>query len=196
MHFRRFACFLLGAWLAGILVVAMVATQNFRTVDRILLDAPPGATQELKTIGHQMARMLLRWEAGEQNRRMFETWETAQLVMAMAVFFVLLFGSTEGKYSLSLALLLLMVVILQRFLLTPVMVSLGRMIDFVPEGARSPERIRFQVLHMGYGGLEAFKCVIGILLAGKLLVRSRRKSGQTAGDVDVVDKTYHRHVNR
>ena len=47
--------------------------------------------------------MLLRWEAGEQNRRMFEIWETAQLVMAMAVFFVLLFGSTEGKYSLALS---------------------------------------------------------------------------------------------
>ena len=76
------------------------------------------------------------------------------------------------------------------------MVSLGRMIDFIPESARSPERIKFQVLHMGYGGLEAFKCLIGILLAGKLLVRRRRNSGQTAGDVDVVDKTYNRHVNR
>ena len=41
MHFRRFACLLLGAWLAGILVMAMIATQNFRTVDRILLEPLP-----------------------------------------------------------------------------------------------------------------------------------------------------------
>jgi hypothetical protein len=196
MHFRRFACLLLGAWLAGILVVAMVATQNFHTVDRILLEPPPAAAQELKTIGHATARMLLRWEAGEQNRRMFEIWETTQLAVAMAVFFVLLFGSTEGKVSLSFALFLLVVVIVERFLLTPLMVSLGRMIDFIPDTARSPERVKFQVLHMFYGGLETSKCVIGLLLAGKLLVRSRRKSGQPAGEVDLVDKAYNRHVNR
>jgi hypothetical protein len=196
MHFRRFACLLLGAWLAGIAVMATVATQNFRTVDRILIDPHPGAAQELKTIGHETARMLLRWEAGEQNRRLFEIWETAQLAMALAVFFVLLFGSTEGKYALALCLGLLVVVIVQRFLLTPMMTSLGRMIDFIPDTARSPERIKFGVLHLGYGGLEAFKCLIGILLAGKLLVRSRRKSSQAAGDVDVIDKAYHRHVNR
>jgi hypothetical protein len=196
MHFRRFACLLLGAWLAGILMMATIATQNFRTVDRILLDPHPGAAEELKTIGHNRARMLLRWEAGEQNRRMFEIWETAQLAMAMAVFFVLLFGSTEGKYSLSLALLLLAVVLAQRFLMTPMMVSLGRIIDFIPANVRSPERVKFQVLHLGYAGLESFKFLMGILLAGKLLVRSRRKSGQAAGDIDVVDKAYHRHVNR
>jgi hypothetical protein len=90
----------------------------------------------------------------------------------------------------------LVVVIVQRFLLTPTMTSLGRMIDFVPDTVRSPERIKFGVLHLGYAGLEAFKCLIGILLAGKLLVRSRRKSSQAAGDVDVIDKAYHRHVNR
>jgi hypothetical protein len=196
MHFRRFACLLLGAWLAGIVVVALVATQNFRTVDRILLEPNPGAAQELKTIGHDMARMLLRWEAGEQNRRLFEIWETAQLVMAMGMFFVLLFGSTEGKYSLGLCLLLLAIVILQRFFLTPMMVSLGRLIDFIPESARSPDRVKFQVLHMGYAGFEAFKCLVCLLLSGKLLMRSRRKSSQAAGDIDVVDKTYNRHVNR
>jgi hypothetical protein len=196
MHFRRFVCLILGIWLGGIILMAVVATQSFRTVDRILLEPSPGASPELKNMGHETARMLLRWEAGEQNRRMFEIWETAQIAMAMAVIFILLFGSTEGKYALSLALVLLVLVIVQRFLLTPMMVSLGRLVDFVPVNARSPERIKFQVLHMGYAGLESFKCLVCLLLAGKLLVRTRRKSGQSAGDVDVIDKSYHRHVNR
>jgi hypothetical protein len=123
-------------------------------------------------------------------------WETAQIALGMAVIFVLLFGSTEGKYALALAVMLLVIVLIQRFLLTPLMVSLGRIIDFVPLNIRSPERIRFQVLHMGYAGLESFKCLLCLLLAGKLLIRTRRRSGQAAGDVDVVDKSYHRHVNR
>ena len=196
MHFRRFACLIVGIWLGGILLMALVATQSFRTVDRILLDPSPGAAPELKTMGHETARMLLRWEAGEQNRRMFELWETGQVAMAMSVLFVLLFGSTEGKYALTLSLLLLVLVLAQRFLLTPLMTSLGRLVDFVPPNTRSPERIKFQVLHMGYAGLEIFKSLLCLLLAGKLLVRTRRKSGQAAGEVDVIDKTYHRHVNR
>src|SRR5690349_5063287 len=136
MHFRRFACLLVGVWLGGIMLMAVVATQSFRTVDRILLDPSPGASPELKIMGHETARMLLRWEAGEQNRRMFETWETVQVVIAMAVMFVLLFGSTEGKYALTLSLLLLVIVLGQRFLLTPLMVSLGRLVDFVPMNIR------------------------------------------------------------
>jgi hypothetical protein len=196
MHFRRFACLILGAWLGGAAMMSLVATQNFRTVDRILLAPHVAASQDLKTLGHESARMLFRWEAGEQNRWLFEVWETAQVALALAVFFILLFGSTETKYSLALALMMLVVVILQRFFLTPMMASLGRLIDFVAPTVRSPERIKFGVLHMGYIGLEIAKVTLGLLLAVKLMMRTRRKSGQAAGDVNVIDKAYHRHVNR
>src|SRR5690349_20217708 len=102
MHFRRFACLLLGLWLGGIAMMSLVATENFKTVDRILLEPSPAASQDLRTLGHATARMLLRWQAGEQNRRLFELWETGQIAIAMAILFVLLFGSTEGKYVLAL----------------------------------------------------------------------------------------------
>jgi hypothetical protein len=196
MHFRRLICLLLGAWLAGIALMAVMATENFRTVDRLLLDPSPAAAQELRSMGDDYARMLLRWQAGEQNRKLFETWETAQLVLGMGLFFVLLFGSTESKYSLGLSLAMLVIVIGQRFLLTPMIVSLGRLIDFVPPGLRSPERIKFGVLHSGYAGLEIAKCALGLLLAGKLMIRSRHRSSQSGGNIDMVDKAYHRHVNR
>jgi hypothetical protein len=196
MHFRRLICLLLGAWLAGLTLMAVVATENFHTVDRLLLAPSPAAAQELRSMGHDYARMLLRWQAGEQNRKLFETWETAQLVLGMGLFFVLLFGSTESKYSLGLSLLMLVIVIGQRFLLTPMIVSLGRLIDFVPPTVQSPERIKFGVLHSGYAGLEIAKCLLGLLLAGKLIIRSRHRSSHSGGNIDVVDKAYHRHVNR
>ena len=82
--------------------------------------------------------MLFRWEAGEQNRYLFEVWETAQIAIGMAVLFILLFGSTEGKFALALSLLLMVFVVVERFLLTPLMVSLGRLIDFIPPDVRSP----------------------------------------------------------
>lgn len=196
MHFRRLACILIGLWMGGIIATTMVATQSFRTVDRLLLSPAVGATSELRNMGHENARMLLRWEAGEINRRMFEYSETGQIALAIAVIFVLLFGSTEGKYTLFLTLVLLVAVIGQRFFLTPMMEGLGRMIDFVPPNAHSPERVKFQVLHLGYAGAEVFKLVVLLMLGGRLLVRTKRKSGQAAGNIDVVDKAYNRHVNR
>jgi hypothetical protein len=196
MHFRRLVCLLLGAWLAGSAVMALVATQNFRAVDRLLLNPTPAASQEIRAMGRDSARMLFRWQAAEQNRILFEIWETSQLALGMTVFFVLLFASTESKWSLGLALAMLIVVIMERLILTPMLVGLGRLIDFVPPNVRSVERIKFTVLHSGYAGMEILKCVLGLILAGKLMLRGRHRSGQTAGDVDVIDKSYNRHVNR
>ena len=71
------------------------------------------------------------------------------------------------------------------------------MIDFIPETVRSPERIKFQVLHMGYAGLEVLQVPASVSCwRGSCWCVRRRKSGQTAGDVDVVDEADHRHVNR
>lgn len=194
MHFRRLACLLLGAWLGCGAFMAVVAVQNFRTVDRLLITPSSGAAPGLKALGYQYSRQLLRWEASEQNRRYFETWEIAQVAIAAALFFLLLFGSTETKFSLSLSLLMLVIVLLQRILLTPMLTSLGRLIDFIPQAVRSTDRIRFGVLHSAYLFLDGAKAVLGIVLAAKLLTRSRRR--QPVGNVNVIDKSDHRHVNR
>jgi hypothetical protein len=196
MHFRRLACILLGAWLGGIALMGLVVSHNFNTVDRLLLDPAPAASQELKIMGKDFARMLLRWEAAEQARSLFEVWESVQLALGLAVFFVLLFGSAETRFALTVALLMLTVALVQRVLLTPLMTPLGRLIEFTPPALRSPDRIRFQVLHAGYMGLDFAKVIFGFVLAGKLMIRSRRRSSQSVDNLDVVNKTYHRHVNR
>jgi hypothetical protein len=196
MHFRRFACFLLGVWLAGSCFMAVVATQNFRSVDR-LLDLPaPVAAQEIKVMGRSLARMFLRYQVSEQNRWYFETWESLQIGLGLIFFLLLLFGSTESKFSLTLALLMLLMVVCQRAFLTPTMTFFGRAIDFVPETTPSTERTRFWVLHTAYTGLELAKCGLGLILTGKLLLRTRRQSAHTGQDVHGVDKADHRHVNR
>src|SRR6266404_9892490 len=102
MDIRYFACWLLGAWIAGTLYKIMVATQNFRSVDR-LLAAPGSAAPMVEQMGHDAARMFLRYQVSEQNRWYFETWEKIQLALGAVLIAALL---RQSKILLSLAALM------------------------------------------------------------------------------------------
>jgi hypothetical protein len=189
MHARRFACFILGLWLGGSLFMAWVATQNFREVDRLLSQASPEARLQLKTLGPN-ARTLLRYQASEQNRWYFEMWETCQLILGSLFFLLMLFGSGESKYLLGGILLVILLVCLQRFFLTPEIVARGRVLDFVRPDRDIPERNQFWVLHTGYVGIEVVKWALLTLLAARM-VFSRKRSGRSRDsrrDFNMVDK--------
>jgi hypothetical protein len=81
MHFRRLACFLLGGWLAGGFFMAAVATQNFRSVDRLLAKPAPLAREQVDKLGGISARALLRYQVAEQNRVYFETWGVVETAL-------------------------------------------------------------------------------------------------------------------
>lgn len=176
MHFRRLICFLLGIWLGGSFFMTMVAIQNFRSVERLLLRPAPRAAEQIRSMGYAEARAFLRYHASEQNRWFFRTWELAQLVIGGAVFAIVLFGSQETKATLLLCLLMLMAVAVERLVLTPEIVALGRVIDFVPPQESSPERGRFWLFHSTYSAVELAKWLLGFVLAGKLIL-GRRRSG-------------------
>src|SRR5450755_3153501 len=126
MHSRRFACLLLGIWLAGGAFLQWISTENYRGVDR-LLDAPnPVASLQFHTLGLVASRLLLRYQVAEQTRFYFESWETLQLMLGTFFFFFLLFGTREDKFSLLMALLMLLAVAVQRFYLTPEIHAFGR----------------------------------------------------------------------
>ncbi|HLY18904.1 MAG TPA: hypothetical protein VKR61_16855 [Bryobacteraceae bacterium] len=185
MHFRRLACFFLGAWLAGGLFMDMVATQNFRSVDRLLAKPASPAAQQIDKLGPDAARRFLRHQISEQNRWYFETWGVVEIGLGVALLLVLLFGSTETNLTLLLALLMLLIAVVQRFALTPQMVVLGRIIDWVPPGEPSPERSRFWMLHNAFAGLDLLNLMLGFLLTAKLLFRRRRRgAGQDEATFD------------
>ncbi|MFN7996471.1 MAG: hypothetical protein U0Q18_22860 [Bryobacteraceae bacterium] len=152
--------------------MAMVATRNFRAVDDLLARPPVPAQEQINKLGKAGARALLRYESSELNRWYFETWGMAETAIGVVLMMVLLFGSSETKFTLLLALLMLLSALVQRFGLTPEIVALGRIIDFLPQP--SPERTRFGMLHGVYVGLELFKWVVGWLLTLKLLFRRRK----------------------
>ncbi|HZT31157.1 MAG TPA: hypothetical protein VFA33_14810 [Bryobacteraceae bacterium] len=194
MHFRRLACFLLGAWLAGSLFMALVAIENFRSVDRLLDRPAPAAARQFEALGHDAARTLLRYQVSEQNRWYFQAWGAGQLFLGLGLLLVLVFGSTETLFSLVLAGLMLVVAGVQHFALTPEIVALGRVIDFVPLTAVSADRGRFWTMHSLYSGAEVLKWLIGFVLAGKLVIGTRKLS-RGFRQVDTVNKSDHRHVD-
>jgi hypothetical protein len=176
MHFRRFAAFLLGAWLAGCLFMDMVATQNFRSVDRLLAAPSPQLAERVHGMGgHDAVRVLLRHQVAEQNRWYFETWEQIQMALGVALFLVLLFRAGRDRWMLFFTLLMLALVLIAHFFLTPEITRLGRAIDFVPPSTSSPDRARFWLLHGSYSASELIKLGAGIVL-GVLLVRRRRSA--------------------
>jgi len=181
MHFRRFAALLLGAWLAGCVFMDMVATQNFRSVDRLLAAPPPQIAERIQAMGgHDLARAFLRYQASELNRSYFDNWERAQIVLGAVLFLVLLFGSPPNRLMLLLTLLMVSLVLVMHFYLTPEITRLGRAIDFVSPGTPSPDRTRFWTFHGAYSACELAKFGLGTVLA-VLLVRRRRRREVVVG---------------
>jgi hypothetical protein len=195
MHARRLACVLLGAWLAGGLFMTLVATENFQSVDRLLAKPSPAAQIEIKALGPALARQLLRYQVAEQNRWYFEFWEIVQLFLGALVFFFLLFGTPEGKFALSLALAMIAMVLVQRFLLTPEIIALGRLLDFAPD-IPSGDRNKFRVLHATYMIVEMIKWGLGFVLTVRLVARRHSRSGDSWKELDMVDEPNYRHIDR
>lgn len=152
----------------------------------------------LKTIGPTAGRALLRHQAMEENRDLVEMWEYAQIFWGVFFFAFLLLGTREGKFPLALALLMLLLVILQRFLLTPELNALGRPLDFAAKGGAAKDQGRYVLVQSISIGLELLKWAAGILLAGMLIFQKprRRRSGYARQEVDFVDKANHGHIDR
>ena len=175
--------------------MAWVDAQSLSSVDRLLDRPHPVATLQFKALGRADALLLLRYQVSEQNRWYFETWETAQIVMGALFLFFVLFATKENKVALLLILTMIASVLVQRVLLTPAMISLGRMIDFLPPDAPSRVHTEFWVLHSSYWGVELVKWVLGLALAARLISHRSGRSGNARQDFNLVDKANHRHVN-
>jgi hypothetical protein len=197
MHARRFACFVLGLWLAGGLFVAWLSSLNLQTADRLVAQASPTARLELKVLGPN-ARALLRYQASEANRRYYRQWETAQIMLGCAFLALMLFGSQESKFLLAGILLLVLMVVFQRFVVTPAFVAQGRLLDFASPGATSGEHSQYLVLAGGYYGVEGVKWLLILILTG-WMVFSRKGSGRSRDSrrqFNGVDKPNYGRVNR
>ncbi|HEV2690561.1 MAG TPA: hypothetical protein VGV35_18515 [Bryobacteraceae bacterium] len=193
MHFSRIAAFLLGAWLLGSLFMAFVATQNFATVDRVLNSPPADAAKMIQTLRADNARHLLRYLAGEENRGFFESWELAQLVLGLALTFLLLFA-VKNRALAAFTGAMLVLTAFQHWRITPDLVALGRSNEFIARAASSLARTQFGRLHAAYGVIEGVKLLLALTVAAFLFPRRHRRSRQRV-EVDPVDHANHSHID-
>jgi hypothetical protein len=195
MFSRRFACLLLGMWLAGILLMTWVDWERTRSVDAVLNGGNPAVWVRLKALAPEDARMLLAYQANEQARWYQGIWENAQVFWGAIFFAFLLFGTREGKLALGLSLGMFAMVLAERFLLSPEMLGLGRIIDFIRADLHSGERNEYWVLHNTYRMVELVKLGAGCMLATVLLAGYPRRSQDPWQQVHVVDKADYGHIN-
>ncbi len=161
----------MGAWLAGSLFMDVTATANFHSVDRFLADPGIPAAELIHGAGHDNTRVLLRRAASEANGWLFEQWEWIQLVTGLGLLLVFIFGNRPPKIPMALCLLMMILVSIERFALTPNIVRLGRIVDFLPAGPQLPDRVNFNVYHGAYLILDMVKVALGFAIAGILIIR-------------------------
>jgi len=119
----RIAILLLGAWICGTVLMAVVATLNFRTVDRILTRTGAEASPTFEEIPEKARRPALRHLASELNRLFFGAWGIAQLVLGGGVLVLLFFQTPRGMTNIVLAGVLVALVLIAAAFLTPSMVG-------------------------------------------------------------------------
>lgn len=196
MHTRRLITFLLGAWFALVVTIACVAAIGFQVANNIAKAPPPEAGRALVVLGEPMIQQLFRYVAAEINRTLFEVSGLGELGILLALTSLLLL-SNYNRGATILAGVLLLAAFASHFLLTPQVVSQGRILDFRPAEMLMADRARFARLHMLFGVVTVFRLLVGVWLAGVLLYRGpNSRMRRRRGEVDGVDHPEDGHVNR
>lgn len=166
---------LLSGWIIGTLLMAFVATQNFRTVDRLLSAPTPEFSRAIASLGHDQARVVLRYLVSELNRLYFGAWGLTQLAFGAAVIVAVIGLRPLNRTMIAVAVAIFCVVIVS-LLLSQSLLSLGRSLDFVPRTMVPRELAQFRTLHITYTVLDLLKLV----LCSWLLIRSTRQVSPVA----------------
>jgi hypothetical protein len=176
MHPRRIAAFLLGAWLAGSLLVLIVCFGNLASVDEAMSIANTDAQRILAHVGSDNARMLLRALVAAGNSRLLSGWELAQAPLGILLV-LMLFVERPTRLLAVLAAVMLLLVGFEHVLLTPEIDWLSQALAFAREGAALTQRARLHTMHHIYGIVEGMKLLFGCVLALILFVmRGGRRS--------------------
>ena len=162
---RSLAILCIAVWLAGIVGMAVVATQNFYIIDPLLqAQANPAFAADIEKLGHDETRALLYFLSSELNRLYFQYWNIAQLLIGLPALWLVIKipGSERPKWY---VVAMLGVVLFLTVLITPPMLSVGRSIDFVPR-VPPPSGLRtFGLLHAAYTVFDGIELILGIMVA-------------------------------
>jgi hypothetical protein len=191
MHTRRLITFLLGIWFALVVSVSGVSMTSLQVAGNTAKSPPGEPARALFVIGEPMTEQLFRYIASEINRTLFETCGLIELALVLTIG-IILFLQNYSRPATILAGVLLLGVCASHFLVTPQVVSLGRILDFRPAEMMIAERERLTRLNMLYGALTIFRLLCG---GGITVILLHRRSRRRSGKVDSIDNAEDGHID-
>jgi hypothetical protein len=146
---------------------------NFHLVERFLADPGIPSAELIHSSGRENTRVLLRRAVGESSGWLFEQWEWMQLAVGLCLLLVLIFGDRPPMIPIALVLLMMALVLVERFALTGNIIRLARVVDFLPPDPKLPDRVSFGRYHSSYAAVEIAKLLAGFAIAIILIVRTQ-----------------------
>jgi hypothetical protein len=157
--------FCMAVWLAGTIFLAIVATQNFYTIDRLLTESPNGVFRHAADAmtSTPTVRELLRYLSSELNRLYFQYWNLAQLPLGILTLWLVtkLPNSKHATWEIA---AMLVIVLFLMLVVTPAILSVGRSLDFVPRDPKPADMRTFGLLHTAYTVFTLVNIVLGVVV--------------------------------
>ncbi len=162
---------ILGAWIASTLCMWFAATRSFSTVERVMKHSPPQFQDITRPLGEASARLVLRYLASEINRTLFWGYGALQIGLGAILFLLLWREVPRNSVDISVVTAMLALAVILTLIITPLLVSIGRSIDFLPRQPPPPVMPRFWALHGTFTGLDGVKLLAGIGLLIRWILR-------------------------
>lgn len=196
MHTRRIATFLLGAWLAGCLIMIFMDVQGPRSAANVMGAPAPQAKAMIDALGADKASLLLHYAAHEQTRTAYFNWELIEIPLALLLMGCLYLATQKRALPMVLCGAMLILVLFQHFGVAAELAYRGRETDFPPGNNLVGPIERLRALQLVYYGCEIMKLLAGGILASYLFVFRSSSRRRVRKNVDLVNDADDRHVNR
>ena len=169
MHFTRLASICLGAWLAGNILILVIASLSSPAVEDLVLRPSLDASKVVVKLEQSQARALLHHFSADLDRRLRWQWENVEIGLGLTILISLFLGSSGKRYPGVLCLLMLGCVCFLHWFVGPEIEKLVPRIDFVQDA-----RERYRALSSAYSTTTYVVLVLGFAAAFGLAMRRRR----------------------
>lgn len=188
MHYRRIACWLLGAWFIGSLAIFRITSTDFSAADEVLDASVPEIHRVAIGRGRPVGRGLMRYMTAELNRGYYSSWEWIELALGGGIIACLVLDRQKRVLIVPAAAGMVLVAF-QHFWLSPEIVYLELAQSFPPPGP-PPSMFQFNRMRMLYGAVEAAKLllVLGVtVVLVKMQGQRRRMKVRRVAEEEALD---------
>jgi hypothetical protein len=159
----------MGAWLAGNVLILVIASQSSPAIEDLVLRPSLEASKVVVKLEQSQSRSLLRHFSADLDRRLRWQWENVQIGLGLTVLISLFLGSSGKRYPGVLCLVMLGCVCFLHWFVGPEMEKLVPRFDFGQDA-----RERYRALSSAYSTTVYVELVLGSVAAFGLNKRRRR----------------------